>query len=214
MNIRALATTLVLILLGTTAQAVSLPTTLALAPPQGTVVQDNTFSAAQNSTFTVNLNMDATAAPGEHPALVSGKVQIDFNKNLLTYNSFVLGSGLALGSPVTISTSGDTQTIFLWFLNAPDLSKIGTFSFTAIGAPGSLATLGLADAETYFGSSFINKAGHDVPIPVVTFTGIKVNITAVPLPASVWLLGTAVGALAARRRLRRRTGRTTGRTTG
>ena len=37
------------------------------------------------------------------------------------------------------------------------MGTVGTFSFTALGAPGTLATLGLVDGDDFFGSSFVNK---------------------------------------------------------
>jgi hypothetical protein len=197
MNIRTLVATLLLIAAGSTAQAASL-TTLDLVPSAGTVVQ--------NSTFTVDLVLNAANAPGSHPGLTSGQIIVDFDKTKLTYNSFTLGSGLNFvplnGAPV-VAISGNTQTVYIWFENAPDISTIGRFSFKAIGTPGSLATLGLVDADTFFGSSFVNKAQTDTGIFDLRFAGTAINITAVPLPAGVWLLGTALGALAARRRLRR-----------
>lgn len=190
MHLRNLAAALLLIAAGSAAQAAS----LALVPSANPVVED--------STFTVNLVLNAANAPGIHPGLHSGAISVDFNSTLLTYNGFTLANGLIFFSPLAVTTNGTAQTVTLGFQNAPDAGTVGTFSFTATGPAGSLATLGLVDADDLFGS-FVNKAVSDQPY-VPTFTGTQVSISPVPLPAGIWLLGTAVGALAARRRLKPR----------
>lgn len=185
--LRHLVTALALLAAGT-AQA----STLKLVPSTATPVKD--------SSFTVNLVLDATDAEGNHPGLHSGEIIIDFNRTLLDYTSYTLGAGVNLvpvgATPVT-AVNGNTETLQLWFENAPDVGTVATFSFLAIGQPGSQATLGLVDADDMFGS-FVNKAGTDHRFfPVLT--GTQVSISAVPLPAGIWLLGTAVGALVVRR---------------
>lgn len=187
MNIRTLAAALLLTAAGGTAQAAS----LALVP--------SATSVGQNGAFTVNLVLNATDAPGAHPGLFGGEIVIDFNKTLLTYGGFTLASGVSFFSSPVVATSGNTQTVTLGFDNAKDTGTVGTFSFTAIGPVGSLATLGLADTDDFSGSfaGYVPTYQRFYP----SFTGAQVNV--VPLPAGVWLLGTAVGALALRGRLRR-----------
>jgi hypothetical protein len=187
MNICKLAAALLLVAAGGTTQAAS----LALVP--------SAASVAQNGAFTVNLVLNAADAPGAHPGLYGGEVIVDFDTTLLTYGSFTLASGLTFFSSPVVATNGNTQTVTLGFENAPDTGTVGTFSFTAIGTVGSLATIGLVDADDFSGSfaSYVPTYQRFYP----TFTGAQVNV--VPLPAGIWLLGTAVGALAARRRLRR-----------
>lgn len=187
MHIRKLAAALLLITAGGAAQAAS----LALVP--------SATSVAQNGTFTVNLVLNAADAPGAHPGLYGGEIIVDFNKTLLTYGSFTLASGLSFFSSPVVASSGNTQTVTFGFENAPDTGTVGTFSFTAIGPVDSLATIGLADADDFSGSfaSYVPTYQRFYP----TFTGAQVNV--VPLPAGIWLLGTAVGALVARRRFAR-----------
>ena len=189
MNIRILVASLLLIANSPTILASSLK----LVPSAGTV--------AQNGTFTVDLVLNASDLLGiPHPNLYGGSVIVDFNKTLLTYGGFTLKSGLSFFSAPATATSGNTQTVTFGFDNAPDMGTVGTFSFTAIGGPGSLASLGLIDADDFSGSFASYNPGYKRFTPA--FTGTQVNISAVPLPAGVWLLGTAVGALAARRRFR------------
>ncbi len=189
MNIRILSAALLLVAASTTIQAASLK----LVPSAGTVVQ--------NGSFTVDLVLNASDIPLiAHPNLFGGSIIVDFNKTLLTYGGFSLASGLSFFEAPVTTTSGNTQRVTFGFDNAPDVGTVGTFSFTAIGAPGSLASLGLVDADNYSGSFASYNSGYKRFYP--EFTGTQVNISAVPLPAGVWLLGTAVAALAARRRFR------------
>jgi hypothetical protein len=85
------------------------------------------------------------------------------------------------------------------FDNAYGTNVVGTFSFTSKGEIGDLepAILGMADADDFFGS-FLHYETYQ-PM-TLSFTGAKVAV--VPLPASIWLLGSAIGGLAARRRFR------------
>ena len=192
MHIRNLTAALLLIAAAGATQAA----TVTLAPSAGTV--------AQNSNFTVNLVLNATDAPGAHPGSFGGAVIVDFSNSLLSYNTFTLAGGVtyipANGGPV-VATNGTTQTVTVAFENALDAGVGGTFSFKAIGAPGSLALIGLVDADDFAGSFVNSNPTNQRFYP--TITGTQVNISAVPLPAGGWLLGTAVGALAARRRFRR-----------
>ncbi|MEO7387457.1 MAG: VPLPA-CTERM sorting domain-containing protein [Gammaproteobacteria bacterium] len=158
-------------------------------------------TVAANSVFTVNLVLDATDAPGAHPGLYGGQIVVDFNQTLLNYGGFALAGNVEFFESPVVATNGNTQTVSFGFDKAPDSGTVGTFTFTAIGAPGSLATLGLVDVDDFSGSfaSYVPTYQRIYP----AFTGTQVTISAVPLPAGVWLLGTAVGALAARRRCRR-----------
>lgn len=189
MSIRILTATLLLITASTAVQSAS----LRLVPSASTV--------AQNGAFTVNLVLNASDLPLiPHPNFYGGSITLDFNKTLLSYGGFTLASGLSFFEAPTTATSGNTQTVTFGFDNAPDMGTVGTFSFTAIGAPGSLASLGLVDSDDFSGTFASYEPGYKRFTPA--FSGTQVNISAVPLPAGVWLLGTAVAGLAARRRFR------------
>lgn len=193
MKLRALLPILLPILLLSAAAGSAGAASLALMPTAGTV--------ASGSPVTVRLDLNAANAPGAHPGLYGGGVVVSFDKTLLNYVSFTPVAGVSYFSAPVITTTGNTRTVSFGFDNATDVSNVGNFLFTALGGPGSLATLGLADADDFSGSfaSYVPTYQRFYP----TFTGAQVNISAVPLPAGVWLLGTGVGALVARRRLRR-----------
>lgn len=189
MQFRPLAATLILVAASGMAQAAS----LALVP--------SSPSVGPGGTFTVSLVLDATDAPGAHPGLYGGEIVVDFDRTLLSYGGFTLASGVSLFSPQVVATSGNTQTVTLGFDNAPDSGTVGTFSFTALGPAGSLATLGLADTDDFSGSfaSYVPTYQRFYP----AFIDAEVNV--VPLPAGVWLLATGVVALGALRSRARRT---------
>ena len=117
------------------------------------------------------------------------------------------------GCAPVVTTTGFAETVQFGFDYANNENVVGTFSFIANGEIGNIATLGLADEDDFLGT-FFEYYTYQPMEP--DFSGASVAV--VPLPASVWLLGTAVGALAARRRLRRHAGlrrdRDAGRRTG
>jgi len=198
MNYRVLAATLLLITAGPVAQAGIVVPVVA-----GTIkLIASADTVAPNSPFTIDLVLDASDpnVPGADPGLFSGEVIVDFDTRLLSYGGFTLGDDLGYYLSPVVATNGFTQTVHLGFYDAAEVGTVGTFAFTAIGGPGSLATIGLADGDPVPPGSFVNTEPTDqrfIPTP----TGAQVSI--VPAPAAVWLLGTAIGALVIRRRMRR-----------
>jgi len=182
MKLRLFTSALLLLAAGAT-QAAS----LALVP--------SATAVAPNGNFTVNLVLDATDAPGAHPGLYGGAIVVTFNTTLLSFGGFVLDGDLSYFEPIEVSTNGNTQTVSFGFDNAPDTGTVGMFSFTAIGPVGSVASIGLVDADDFSGSfaSYVPTYQRFYP------DFVPAQVTVVPLPAGVWLLGTAVGALAVRR---------------
>ena len=165
---------------------------LSLFPSAGTVVQ--------GATFTVDLFLDAQDAPGSHPGLYGGEILVSFDPTLLSFGSFTTAGTVTLFAPVTGGSSGNLATVSLGFENAGDLGVVGSFSFTALGNPGSLAQIGLADADDFIGT-FIAYTPTNRPF-YPGFNGTSISISAVPLPPGAWLLGTALAVLGfqARRR--------------
>lgn len=179
------AAALLALLAGTKAGAAS----LALVPADATV--------GAGATVTIDVLLDATGAPGAIPGLYGGQFVVDFDPLLLQYTSFTAGAGVSFFSPPTVGTSGSRQTVTVGFDNGKgDGTSIGFFRFVALGPPGSIATLGLADADDFFGT-FISYVPTYQPF-YPTFSPASVSI--VPLPAAAWLLGTALGGLGLLRR--------------
>lgn len=166
-------------------------------------VQPSAAQVAQGSAFTVNLMLNATDAPGSHPGLYGGQVVLAFNPALLTYGGFTLASGVTFFSSPVVASAGALTTITLGFENATDVGRAGTYSFTAIGAPGSVATLDIADADNFFGTFVSYVPTYQPFYPAF----VDATVQVVPLPGTAWLLVTAFGAVAARARRLAKAGR-------
>ena len=178
-------------LLGALALAFSLgagASTIALQPSAALV--------PQASTFTVDLSLNA-AGVGDHPGRYGGQIVIDFDPALITYNSFALASGLSYFSNPAVGSASGRQTVTLGFDNAADVGRVGTFNFTAIGTPGSIATIGLADADSFFGTFVTYTPTYHAFSPAFSSTSIQVS--AVPLPGTAWMFLTAFAAAGWRR---------------
>lgn len=144
-----------------------------------------------SQTFTVDLFLEANASntPGDHPGDFSGQVTIEYDPNLLTFDT----QSAAL-TVVSRGMAGNLNTIVfgfggISFNTNPDQGVVGTFTFQANTQLGS-ATIGVAEGFPL--RSFANNAGG-VNEFVPVFNGASVQV--VPLPAAAWLLLSALGAL-------------------
>lgn len=151
--------------------------------------------------FTVSMFINATDAPGAHPGLYGGQVVVDFDPTQLGYVGFELASGLSyFSSPqVGVATGGIRQTVTFGFENAPDTGLVGTFSFRALGPPEVVATINVADYDSFFGTfaAYVPTVQPFYP----DFIGTSVT-TAIPLPATAWLFLAGLGSIVARARRR------------
>ena len=167
-------------------------------------LQPSAAIVPQTTAFTVDLMLSAADISGDHPGSVRGRVIIDFDPALISFDdgaadSFVLANGLSFLPlfPLTVESANGHETVTFGFQYAPDVSRVGTFKFTAIGAPQSIASIGLDDALIF--GSFFNTLPTNQPF-VPTFSGTSIQVSAVPLPATAWLLVTAFGIAGARAR--------------
>ncbi len=166
-------------------------------------LQPSDTTVPQYASFTVGLDLAAADISGSHPGSIRGKIVIDFDPALISFDanaadSFVLADGLSFlpASMPTVGSDNGRQTVSLGFQYAPDVGRIGTFRFTAIGAPESVASIGLND-DIIFGSFFNTEPTNQPFFP--DFIGTSTQISEVPLPATAWLLATAFGAASLRR---------------
>jgi len=173
-----------LALAATTAQAA----TIALLPSSATV--------AQGAAFTVDLNLDASDAPGAHPGLYGGQIVLDFDPGQLQYTGFTLANGVSFFSAPVVGSSGDRTTITLGFDNAADTGRVGTFSFTTLPSAGTTATLNIEDSDQFFGTFVSYTPTYQPFYPTFVDTSVQV----VPLPGAAVLFLTALGVAATRAR--------------
>lgn len=186
-----------------TGWALWLPLLVALPAAQAAVVSGAqvallpvTSTQATGAAFSIEVFLDAADAPGSRPGLFGGEIVIDFDPALLAWTGFATQGPVTLFSAPVMGNAGGRQTVTLGFENAPESGIIGSFQFIAIGPAGSIATIGLDDADQFFGS-FISYVPTQQPFYPL-FHGASVTI--VPIPAAAWLLGSALGLLACWRR--------------
>lgn len=153
-------------------------------------------SVRQGDTFAVSLSLDASDAPGSHPGLYLGEVVVDFDPAEIAYEGFAFMAPVTQKNAPVTGASGGRQTVTLGFQNATDLGTVGTYTFRAIGGAGVSASLGIADADDFFGT-FVNTLPTNQRF-FPGFDGTTVELTAVPLPAGAWLLATGFGLLGRR----------------
>jgi hypothetical protein len=160
-------------------------------------LQPSPAQVQQTQGFTLSLLISATEVPGD---LHGGLVIIDFDPTLLSYDSssLALQTGISFFEPLSVGSSGGRQTLSFGFDNAPDTGTVATMTFTAIGAAGSTASIGIADGDDFSGSFASYYPTYQRFYP--DFTGTSVELSAIPLPGAAWLLVTALTVVATRAR--------------
>ncbi len=182
----------VLALLGLQAQAVSVP---------GISLVPSSQAVGINQAFTVDVVLNADAAPGNHPGVYWGEITIDFDGSQLSYTGFDTAWTLPApytSGPVEGSENGKTtRTVGLTdisFDTTPDQGVIGTFSFLAGPTPG-IAPISLADGNN------LGSWANQTPLNIAFVPGFSpTSVTVVPLPAAAWLMLGGVGLLGLARR--------------
>lgn len=144
----------------------------------------------QGSQITFNLiaNFGATATIG-------GATDLSWDPSVLTFQSFAFDSGFGTPPRDAGFDVKDQQSASLYsvgFGNFGGISlatntTIGHVTFNLIGNTGSSSAITLSDSMKWAG--FYDNTGTPIS---VSYTGATATVSAVPVPAAVWLLGSGL----------------------
>jgi hypothetical protein len=168
---------------------------VSLVPSSATVVA--------GSTFTVSLALDVTGVVGNHPGDYTGRLVVDYDPLKLAYQSFSFSSPATQTHAPATGSSGGRSTVSLGFLtsNAPDVGAVGVFTFKALNSLGQ-TSLNVADYDDFLGTFYAKDPTDQRFVP--EFVDTSMTVSAVPLPATAWLLVTAFGLVGVRHRFARK----------
>jgi hypothetical protein len=164
--------------------------------------------------FQIDVLLDAADVDGYHPAIIDGGYTIMFDPTQVEAPVFIMGSltppafldDPVLPPPLTtpIDCGGSPACVKVpLIVGAPEISVLGSWMFevkTGV-APGTAINIGVDNALLFDGlslSNWVNTACApniscaNASFPPI-YSGATVNV--VPIPASVWLFGSALGAL-------------------
>lgn len=155
-------------------------------------------SAIPSEMLAFDLSIDFTGDP-----TVGGGIDISFDTGLLSFQSFSTASStLTLDASFTRSpdpVSTGLEGLAFGSFSGLETGIVGTLTFQAL-AEGNSALAMAVTSDPLKGGDFISATSGEVQS--VTFVETQVEISAVPLPAAVWLFGSGLIGLAgiARRR--------------
>lgn len=131
------------------------------------------------------------------PAIVGGGLNIDFDASVLQIDQvitntsvfeFYLGNGTEEGR-LDNGAGHLTDTAFNTFLGVTGDFDIMTINFTAIGS-GSSQLLLSESSIWLFSNVFGQRVGNSI-----SYETAQIDVTAVPVPAAIWLFGSGLLAL-------------------
>jgi len=161
---------------------------------------DLNVSANVGETFSLDVIADFTSDP-----TLGGGLDIFYDETVLSFQSFSFASSSTLVTDPGFNRLPDVLSneleglAFGNFAGVSTAGIVGTLSFTAIAAGNFDMILAVTD-NALKGGSFISAI--DFTSVITPDLGIsRVEVSAVPLPAAVWLFGSSIlGLVVARRR--------------
>jgi len=155
-------------------------------------VQLQPETAQVAGTFEIDLYLNATDSLGDHPGQYSGRVVIEYDPMLVSFEGFSYGAPASELYAVEQNNFGLYETVSLGFENALDDAVIGSYTFSQL--PGASGVIGFSvyDYSEVLGS-FANESPSNQPFQPL-FVGAEVTV--VPLPAAFWVFGSALTGMA------------------
>ena len=151
----------------------------------------------EGASFDINLVLDAADADGASPGSFNGIVTIEYDPTLVNYDGFNYSAPAAPNTAPMVIDGGSVERVILDFTGALNVGDIGSYSFTALAAEGIDIVFSIVPALS---GGFANEDPTNRPFEP-DFENASVGV--VPLPASAWLMLSALGFVAVR--VRRRT---------
>ncbi|MBI5463100.1 MAG: PEP-CTERM sorting domain-containing protein [Gammaproteobacteria bacterium] len=141
-----------------------------------------------------DVNVDFT-----DPATIGGRFQLSYDASILGFTSFTYNSSFTSGLTTVAYTQSSGLIDNLGFVGSvSSAGTLGTVTFSTLNTGNAnLATAAYSNAFYRFrnstGTSFI----------AVTYGGATAQVSAVPVPAALWLMGSGLSALGLGLRRRR-----------
>jgi hypothetical protein len=145
----------------------------------------STTMVVEGGSFMVDVVLDASDTNGNSGSFLGAPI-ITWESGLAAVTDISAVSPATLGS--IFSTAG-SETIE--FANAPKVASVIRITFDVLGSAGSTINLGVADSDGF--GSFLYLEPTIQQFTPEDFTGSTVTITAVPIPATVWLITGGLG---------------------
>lgn len=142
-------------------------------------------------TFNLLANFDSTTTTG-------GATDLFWDPSVLNLRGFEFDLGFGVPPRDTAFDVADLQSNGLMSvgfgnldgITLPTTTIIGSISFYLSGSPGSSSAITMGDSVKWGG--FHDDTGAPIS---VSYTGSTAGVSAVPVPAAVWLLGSGIAAL-------------------
>lgn len=160
----------------------------------GDGLEDVTHTVTEAGMFTADVyvaGVDTT-----HDGLLSWGTQLDFDNSLLTASSYEISPTWPLPGMTNQvdNASGNVELLATAFTGSSGTQLLYSINFTADNVGSALLSLQEIFPDNLSFSGFVGADGHDYD-PEVLFGSASISITAIPVPAAIYLFISGLGLL-------------------